>query len=126
MIHYEQHPQYGREYFYVTPTKPIKVRQIVCIKAPNREEVFIEQYSVIFNEENKNVPITIIEDINTHEKFDYVLLHGKTMLLNTMDDVVRHLQIVLNKNPNYEDQSILNEIHVFLLSTKKTNPEYFL
>jgi hypothetical protein len=112
------HPRLGQEYFYVTPTKPVKVRQVVCTQTFG--------VSRVDKDGNMSLILDTIEDINTHEKFSYVILHGKKMLLNTMDDVVELFQIILNKNPHNENQTTLNEIHEFLLSTKKTNPEYFL
>jgi hypothetical protein len=112
------HPRLGQEYFYVTPTQPIKVRQVVCTQTFG--------VSIVDKDGKKCLILDTIEDINTHEKFSYVILYGKKMLLNTMDDIVELFKIILNKNPHNEKQTILNEIHEFLLSTKKTNPEYFL
>jgi hypothetical protein len=115
---YESNPHLGKTYFYVTPTQPIKVREVVCIQS----------FGITSIDEGGNTTFVLdrVLDVDTKEEFSYVLLHGKTMLLNSMDDAVEVLCIVYNNNPLGENTCILNEIHEFLLSTKKTNPEFFL
>ena len=103
-IEYVKNPELGEEYYYVTPTQPIKVRKVVCTQ----------------------MRINRIRDIETEEEIGYILLHGKTMLLKDLDTVVDVLSLIYNDNPLREHGHVLYDIKTYLIDLKKIHPEGFL
>ena len=117
-IEYVKNPELGEEYYYVTPTQPIKVRKVVCT------QVF--DYVLEHNHKSTQMRINRIRDIETEEEIGYILLHGKTMLLKDLDTVVDVLSLIYNDNPLREHGHVLYDIKTYLIDLKKIHPEGFL
>ena len=117
-IEYIKNPELGEEYYYVTPTQPIKVRKVVCSQV----------FGFVLENDHTSTQMRInkIRDLVTEEEMGYILLHGKTMLLKDLDTVVEVLTLIYNENPLREHGHVLYDIRTYLLALKKTNPECFL